>query len=292
VKYRAGSVLRLAVPFRALTQRFAFLFLILAAFGLMMLGKAETLLVERVRSGVVDVVAPIMDVLSRPAAKIAEFADDMRHLTELRGENQQLRLQRDRLLRWQTAARKLSTENATLRELLNIVPDSRVQYTTARVISDSGGVFARSVLVNAGARHGVAKGQAVVTGDGLAGRIISVGDGSARALLITDLNSRIPVVVEESRERAIVAGDNSGRPQLTFIGHDSRVELGNRVVTSGHGGAFPPGVPVGVVSAIEGGIIRVQPLVRFERLEFVRIADFSGVIEADQAAPDPANGIP
>ncbi len=292
MKYRAGSVLRLAVPFRALTQRFAFLFLILAAFGLMMLGKAETLLIERVRTGVIDVVAPIMDVLSRPAAKVAEFAEDMRHLTELRGENQQLRLQKDRLLQWQAAARKLSTENATLRELLNIVPDSRVQYTTARVISDSGAVFARSVLVNAGARHGVAKGQAVVTGDGLAGRIISIGDGSARALLITDLNSHIPVVVEESRERAIVAGDNSGRPQLTFIGRDSRVELGNRVVTSGHGGAFPPGVPVGVVSEIGNGVIRVQPFVRFERLEFVRIADFSGVIEADRTAADPADGIP
>lgn len=292
MKYRAGSVMRLAVPFRALTQRFAFLFLILAAFGLMMIGKAETLLIERVRSGVIDVVAPIMDVLSRPAAKVTAFIDDMRHLTELRNENQQLRLQNGRLLQWQEAARKLSTENVTLRELLNIVPDSRVQYASARVISDSVAVFARSVLINAGGRHGVAKGQAVVTGDGLAGRIISVGDGSARALLITDLNSRIPIVIEESRERGIVAGDNSGRPRLTFIGHDNRVELGNRVLTSGHGGAFPPGLPVGVVSEIENGVIRVQPFVRFDRLEFVRIADFSRVIGADETPADPDSGIP
>ncbi len=292
MKYRAGSVLRLAVPVKALTQRFAFLFLILAAFGLMMLGKAETLLVERVRTGVVDVVAPIMDVLSRPASKIAQFVHDVRKLTALRSENDRLRLQNGRLLQWQAAARKLSTENATLRELLNIVPDPRVQYVSARVISDSAAVFARSVLVNAGQRHGVSKGQAVVTGDGLAGRVISVGDGSARALLITDLNSRIPVVIEESRERAIVAGDNSGRPQLTFIGRDSRVELGNRVITSGHGGAFPAGLPVGVVFEIENGVIRIQPFVEFDRLEFVRIADFSGVIEADRAPTDPDNGIP
>ena len=216
----------------------------------------------------------------------------MRNLTELRSQNQQLRLQNGRLLQWQAAARKLSTENATLRELLNIVHDPRVQYVSARVISDSGAIFARSVLVNAGQRHGVAKGQAVVTGDGLAGRIISVGDGSARALLITDLNSRIPVVIEDTRERAIVAGDNSGRPQLTFIGRDNRVELGNRVVTSGHGGAFPAGLPVGVVSEIENGGIRIQPFVGFDRLEFVRIADFSGVIEADRAPSDPENGIP
>jgi rod shape-determining protein MreC len=292
VKYRAGSVLRLAVPFRALTQRFAFLFLILAAFGLMMIGKAETLLIERVRTGVIDVVAPIMDVLSRPAAKVTAFVDDMRHLTELRSENEQLREQNARLLQWQEAARKLSTENATLRELLNIVPDPRVQYASARVISDSIAVFARSVLINAGGRDGIAKGQAVMTGDGLAGRIISVGDGSARALLITDLNSRIPAVIEESRERAIVAGDNSSAPRLTFIGRDNRVELGNRVVTSGHGGAFPPGLPIGVVSEIESGVIRIQPFVRFDRLEFVRIADFSGVIAADETMADPDSGRP
>ena len=292
MKFRAGSVLRLAVPFRALTQRFAFLFLLLAAFGLMMLDKAETLMIERVRTSVVDVVAPIMDVLSRPAAKVTAIVDDMRHLSELRSENQQLRLQNDRLLQWQEAARKLSAENATLRKLFNIVPDSRVQFASARVISDSVAVFARSVLINAGERHGVAKGQAVVTGEGLAGRIISVGDSSARALLITDLNSRIPAVIEESRERAIVAGDNSGRPRLTFIGRDNRVELGNRVVTSGHGGAFPPGLPIGVVSEFEGGIIRVQPFVRFDRLEFVRIADFSGVIKAKEAPSGPDSGIP
>lgn len=292
MKFRAGSVLRLAVPFRALTQRFAFLFLLLAAFGLMMLDKAETLMIERVRTSVIDVVAPIMDFLSRPAAKVTTFVDNMRHLAELRSDNQQLRLQNDRLLQWQEAARTLSTENATLRKLLNIVPDSRVQYASARVISDSVAVFARSVLINAGERHGVAKGQAVVTGEGLAGRIISVGDSSARALLITDLNSRIPAVIEESRERAIVAGDNSGRPRLTFIGRDNRVELGNRVVTSGHGGAFPPGLPIGVVSEFEGGIIRVQPFVRFDRLEFVRIADFSGVIKAKEAPSDPDSGIP
>jgi len=292
VKYRAGSVLRFAAPFRALTQRSAFLFLIIAAIGLMMLGKAETLLIERVRSSIVDVVAPIMDVLSRPAAKVNAIVDDMRHLTELRSENQRLRLQNGQLLQWQEAARKLSAENATLREFFNIVPDSRIQFASARVISDSVAVFARSVLINAGERHGVATGQAVITGEGLAGRIISAGDGSARALLITDLNSRIPAIIEVSRERAIVAGDNSGQPRLTFIGRDKQVELGNRVITSGHGGALPPGLPVGVVSEIVGDIIRIQPYVRFDQLEFVQVADFSGVIQAQDMPSDPDSGIP
>ena len=101
-----------------------------------------------------------------------------------------------------------------------------------------------------------------------------------------------PRVTPQPRERAIVAGDNSSSPRLTFIGRDNRGELGNRVVTSGHGGALPPGLPVGVVSAIENGVIRIQPFVRFDRLEFVRIADFSGVIEADETPADPDSGRP
>ena len=119
-----------------------------------------------------------------------------------------------------------------------------------------------------------------------------LGEGSARALLITDLNSRIPAIIENSRERAIVAGDNSGQPRLTFIGRDDQVELGNRVVTSGHGGAFPPGLPVGVISEIVGDIIRIQPFVRFDQLEFVQIAAFFGMIQAQDMPTDPRSGLP
>jgi rod shape-determining protein MreC len=274
LKHRAGTVIRLAVPIRALTQRFAFLFLILAAFALMLLGKAENVMMERLRASAVDVVAPILDIASHPVNAISGAIENVRQLVDLRAENDRLRAQNARLLRWQEAARNLAAENADFKKLLRFVPPPSAQYVAARVIAASGGVFVRSVLVNAGRRHGVASGQAVVTGDGLAGRIVSVGEGSARVLLITDLNSRIPVLFEGSRRRAILAGDNSDTPRLVFLKRRGKIARGERIVTSGHGGIFPPGIPIGVVASTGAGGNRVLPFVRADLLEQVRIVDF------------------
>jgi rod shape-determining protein MreC len=274
LKHRAGTVVRLAVPLRALTQRFAFLFLILAAFGLMLLGKAENVMMERLRAGVLDVVAPILEIASHPVTTVADAIENARQLIDLRGENERLRAQNSQLLKWQDAARNLAAENVAFKKLLKFVPPPRAQYATARIIAASGGVFVRSVLVNAGKRDGLAKGQAVITGDGLAGRIVSVGVGSARVLLISDLNSRIPVLFEGSRRRAILAGDNSETPRLVFLKRRGRIAPGERILTSGHGGVFPPGIPVGVVSSSRDGGNKVLPFVRADLLEYVRIVDY------------------
>lgn len=274
MRQRTGSVLRFATPLKALVQRFAFLALVGITFGLMLLGKADVVLVERIRTATTDAVAPILDVFSRPAATVAEVADRARELAALRRENARLRRENEHLVQWQQVARRLEAENEALRGLLNAAPRAAVTFVSARVIADSGGAFARSLLLNAGARDGVRKGQAVVTGDGLVGRIASVGDRSARVLLITDLNSRIPVLVHSTRERAVLAGDNSDRPALQRLRHDARVWPGERIVTSGHGGAFPPGLPVGTVAAVTESEIRVQPFVEWDRLEYVRVVDF------------------
>lgn len=277
MRYRAGSVLRLTAPFRVAAQRFAFLFLVLAAFFLMLLGKGESLIVEKLRVSAVDLVSPVMEVLSRPAASAAEVVENVRGLIFLREENARLREENARLLRWEAVARKLEQDNAQLRNLLNFIPERGSSFVAARVIADSGGAFARSMIVNAGRRQGIQKGQPVVTEEGLAGRIARAGHYSARMILITDLNSRIPVLVEPSRARAILAGDNSETPRLEFLPSGVAIGPGDRIVTSGHGGMFPPGLPVGRVDETAGGIVRVRPFVRLDRLNFVRVVDYKGV---------------
>lgn len=273
-------MLRLAVPIKVLVQRFAFLFLILAAFGLMLLSKAETTAIEKVSAIVIDVFAPIMDGLSQPAAAVNDAVRSVRELAALRTENERLRYENARLLAWQEAARRLTAQNEALMSLLDFKSDPRARYIAARVIGDSGGAFVRSMLVNAGERDGLRKGQAAITGRGLAGRIATVGLRSARVLLITDINSRVPVIVESSRNRAILAGDNSGLPRLTFLPGNASVKTGDAIVTSGHGGVFPPGLPVGSIKMTDDGVARVEPNVRFERLEFVRIVDYAGIPSA------------
>lgn len=289
---RSGTVVRLAAPIRALTQRFAFLFLVFAAFGLMLLGKAETVLMERLRTGVVDVVSPIMDAASHPIATVSNMVDNVDRLVALHDENGRLRAQNARLLEWQTAAHKLAAENESLRKLLNFVPPPRARYATARVIAHAGGAFARTVLINAGARDGLVEEQAVVTGSGLVGRVVSVGDGSARVLLVTDLNSRIPIVFEDTRERAILAGDNSDTPRIVFLSRGAEVAPDARITTSGDGGVFPSGIPVGVVSSVDDGDVKVRLFARPEQLEYVRVIDFQATTSSPEATDGAADAFP
>jgi len=264
----------LATPIKVQIQRFAFLALIAATFALMMLGKADVVLLDRVRSVAADAVTPILDALSRPAATVSEIAARVREVALVDEENARLREENARLLHWQHVARELSAENAQLKALLNFSLPPAQSFITARVVADAGGAFVRSLLINAGEREGVKKGQAVVTGNGLAGRVVAVGERSARILLITDLNSRIPVELESSREQAVLAGDNTDLPQLVHLADRAPVSVGERVVTSGRAGAFPPGLPVGVVTAVNDTDIRVQPYIEWSRLEFVRVIDF------------------
>lgn len=274
MKPRKGSVLRLATPIKVLVQRFAFLALIAATFALMMLGKADVVVLERVRSVAADAVTPILDALSRPAATISEITERAHEIAAVDSENARLRSENERLLHWQHVARELAAENAQLKALLNMAAPPAQTFITARVVADAGGAFVRSVLVNAGEREGIKKGEVAVTGDGLVGRVITVGERSSRVLLLTDLNSRIPVELENSREQAVLAGDNTDLPQLVHLAERVPVAVGDRVVTSGTAGAFPPGLPVGVVTSVNESDIRVQPYITWSRLEFVRVVDF------------------
>lgn len=269
--------MRLAAPAKVLLHRFAFLFLILAAFGIMLLSKAETIVVEKVSTVVVDVFAPIMDVLSRPAAAVNDAVKTVRGLADLRDENIRLARENERLLVWQEAARRLASQNQALQSLLDFKPDPNSQSIATRVIADSGGAFVRSIVVNAGDRDGVRKGQAAVSGSGLAGRVATAGYRSARILLITDINSRVPILIESSRDRAILSGDNSGMPRLTFLPANASIKAGDRVITSGHAGVFPPGLQIGQVVPSGDGVMRVKPNVSFDQLEFVRLIDFASV---------------
>jgi len=212
---------------------------------------------------------------------------NIRELFALRSQNARLRQEVDRLQAWQGTAHRLVAENSAFRQKLNYKGPKRDSFITVRVIADGRGPFVKSVLVNAGARDGASKGQAVITSGSLVGRVFAAGARSARVLILTDLNSRIPVIVEESRTRAILAGDNSPQPTLNYLPESAVVKASQRIVTSGHGGILPPGLPVGRVIVTEGGVLRVQPFVNLERLEYLQIVEFATV-----GAPKARTGAP
>ena len=289
MKARTEAVFRFAAPLKAAMARFAFLALVAAAFALMLLGKAEIVVVERTRTALLDLLAPVFDVLSRPAEAVSSTFGEAGQILHVYRDNRDLREQVARLERWQDAARRLDSENQALRSLLNFPADPQMRSITGRVIGDSGGSFVRTILVGVGTEQGVAKGQAAVTGEGLVGRVAEAGERSARILLITDLNSRIPVLVESTRERAVLAGDNTARPRLLYLSPEARLSPGDRIVTSGHGGALPAGLPIGVVAEVGEHGVQVQPYVDWSRLDYVRLLDYgmTGILPSVPAAPPP-----
>jgi rod shape-determining protein MreC len=279
-------VIWLSPQARTAIQRTLLPILVLLSAAIVVLGKADQLLFDSVRTAVSDTVAPVLDALSRPLGAAGNVIDRVRMIVTTYQENARLQSENERLLQWQQTALNLAAENQQLRNVLKAVPDNAVSYVTARVIANSGGAYVRMILINAGSQDHVARGQAAMTGEGLVGRLTEVGDRAARVLLITDLNSRIPVTIQGATHvNAILAGDNSERPRLLYLPTGDAVKVGDRVVTSGEGGVFPPGVPVGVVGVSDATGPRIEPYVELSQIGYVLVVDYGLSRSLPQPAP-------
>ena len=269
--YRAYNFIRAARPFHKLLQRFMFLGLVLVCFLIMLVGKLDAVLVDKLRSNVVGALIPIIDVMSHPIASVTEVINDLASLPGIRETNIKLERENLYLRQWYLTARKLQAENNQLHALLSSVSNTNRSYITARVVASFSGPFKNSLIVNAGLGQGVKSGQAVLSQQGLIGRVVQVAKNTSRVLPITDIKSRVPVVLETNRLRAIMVGNNSGSPNLAYIPQGSQLIVGDRIYSSGDGDVFPAGLPVGVILAVNGDEASIQPFEKFNRVQFVRI---------------------
>ncbi len=279
-------MLKVALFSRHAFQRFAFPLFLLTAVALILVSRTDQPWMGDVRTRMLDVLAPVIDVASRPVSAVNSAVKTAEVWFDVMAENEKLREENARLVHWQSAARQLAAENREFRGLLSNVAEPRETFVTARIVGLSSATFVRTAVLNAGTRHGVRTGQAVVAAHGLVGRIVEAANNSSRVLLMTDLNSRIPVVFESSRKPAIVGGDNSRVLSLMFTERASDVRAGERLVTSGEGGMLPPGIPVGVVTGSADGVWRVTPFVEAAAVEHVRILDYAlpGLIQKTRKA--------
>ena len=214
----------------------------------------------RMRGAMLDIVTPVWSVVRLPfdgAAKALGLAGDYvgavdrnRALTaDLARANAQLQ---------KAAADQLALKQ--LKALMNVRTLGRTPILTTRIVAATSGSVVRTAMVTAGGRDGVSVGMPVVAAEGLIGRTIEVGNHSARVLLLADPASRIPVVVQRTGQAGLVVGSN--RPVLELrdrVGPEVPLLAGDRLVTSGDGGVFPPGIPVGSIVAGSDGTPKVRP---------------------------------
>ena len=245
--------------------------LVVALLAVFLIWRIDSPRVERFRTALVDRLVPSFEWALVPVTKTVDMIDSFQSYAYLYEQNQELRRELQQMKAWKEAALQLEQKNARLMDLNQVRMDPKLTHVTGVVLADSGSPFRQSVLLNVGARDGVRDGWATMDGIGLVGRISGVGDRTARVILLTDTNSRIPVTAQPSGQKGLLSGDNTLRPPLEFVEKPDLVRPGDQVVTSGDGGVFPAGLLVGTVVQGTDRRLRVNLSADYERLEFLRV---------------------
>ena len=227
-----------------------------------------------IRTNVADFTTPIVRLFTAPVDYAADFMETTKNIVLLKEENERLKAENDSLVYYRNKVERLQTENFSFRSLLNFVPPKKGQSIGAKVIATPSNVFVKSVLINVGERNGVKKGAAVISDHVFAGQVVQVGRHSSRVLLVTDINTRIPVILEGTRDRAILKGDNSKELYLLYPSPKAQPKIGQLVVTSGHGGRFVRGLVIGSVSRIVDEKIYIKSNVEWDKMDDVLVFDF------------------
>ncbi len=252
-------------------------------FTLILLGVCVALLVADVRqhpvagqarSTLLRYSVPVLQAIALPIEGIAFSTQQLNNLVHLRRENDALRAEVERLRNWFFVAQNLAIENTELRDMLRYTANPELDFISAKVLSKTSGAFSESLLFSFGADQKITLNMIAMVDNAVVGRVVRVGDGDATVLLLSDVRSRVPVVLQKNRERAIVAGMNSSTElELRYLRPNAKVEAGEIVVTSGAGGIFPAGLPVGTIKLQGNDTVTVLPLADLNRIDFVRLTN-------------------
>jgi len=301
VSFRDGPFENLKVP---LTFTAAIGLIAAGAVALLLLlgDKRETLTADGyggARKAFDSVAAPTNGVLAAPvrwAGQASDWIDDYFFAVS---ENRRLKARVAELETWRDAAIALKNVNARYEAMLNIRTQPPIPMVTARAVSESRGPFVNSRLIDVGSndcstldgQKGCVKiGNPVINEHGLVGRVVGTTGSVSRVLLLTDVASKTPVLIDRSDARAILVGDGSGNPKLEFLRGPDSIKNGDRILTSGDGGVLPRGLPVGVAAKGIDGTWRVKLFSDRGAVDFVRVLmfeDFSQLVRPEALNPPP-----
>lgn len=190
------------------------------------------------------------------------------------GENRRLKAEIAELRGWRDEAIAQKNINGRYEALLGLRTEPPVPMATGRAISESRGPFSNAKLIDVGSAKGVRIGNPVVTEHGLVGRVTGVTGGVSRVVLLTDVASRTPVMIERTDARAMLTGDGGDSPRLEFIRGSGSIKAGDRILSSGDGGGLPRGLPVGVAAKGVDGAWRVKLFSDHGAIDYVRVLLF------------------
>lgn len=238
------------------------------------------------RAGFTDIAAPLLELAAQPVRAVKGIGPYFRRQGELAEENAELRRQLIEARYWEDIAYRQRDRIEVYEAALNVQTPATQDRIGAWTVADPRGPFVQARLIGRGSQSGVADGYPVINLYGLVGRVYETGQRSSRVLLLTDLNSRVPVMVDRSNARAILVGDNSEYPRLDYLGRNPDVEAGDRLVSSGDDGILPRGLPVGQAVPTREGGWRVELYSDQAPIDFVWVWPFQPALGPEAEAEE------
>ena len=189
---------------------------------------------------------------------------------ELALENKSLKQKIEESSLYRLKSEKLEIENNILKQELSLLPAVLEDYILVKVTADTQTHYNKSIIISAGKNMSVRKGDAALTYKGLIGSVIEVYENYSRVLLISDINSRIPVRVGEKNIKAIITGNNTDKIDLLYLKDNVVFEENDLVYTSGDGGYFNSGIPIGVIKK-ENNSVYINSLNDLSEIQYINI---------------------
>jgi len=265
-----GIAIRSAFLRRGTQQRFSLFVLVILSVILIFAETIETRPLNKVRSFVKDVVYRSATIVSFPLKSVNNFAGFLENHLNLYSNYNELIKENNELKNNISKTDFLELENSQLRKLIDEQIESPSNLVSARVMIDKQSPYLNSFVINIGSNKGIKNGMAVLDGKNFIGRIVDVNFFSSRVLLVSDLNSKIPVLSEPSGSHAILSGHGTNEPTLEYLSKNNGIQDGDKIYTSGKEGIFTPGLVVGKAK-IEKNKIKVLLFADLDQITFVNI---------------------
>ena len=253
-------------------QKFSLLALIIASFVLLSLEAVNSKTINFFRSAIKDIIYRSTFIVHAPSNIINNTSNYITDHYNLHTENELLKSEIKKIKNIDNEISYLKTENLKLKKAIGLNQKINGKNIISKVLVDKKSPYLKSVILNKGINSGFKKGMPVLDGLYLIGRITEVNYLSARVLLISDLNSKIPVIIEPEGYQAIMAGTGDNKALLDYLPTKNQVENGNVVYTSGSDGIFNRGIPIGKIQKVDDtDKIFVKFFSELNQLYFVKV---------------------
>ena len=266
-----GIAIRSALIDKGTKQKFSLFVLIILSITLIFLETIETKPLNYIRSFIKDTIYRGALVASTPSRGFSSITDFFGEHINLYSNYNELKKENEELKNNISQSDFLELENTQLRKLIDEQVASQSNLVSARVMLDKQSPYLNSFIINIGSNKKIKNGMAVLHGNYFVGRIVDVNFFSSRVLLVTDLNSKIPVIIEPSAYHAILTGHGGdAEPSLAYLPKVHNIKNDDKVYTSGKEGIFPAGIPIGQIKIIDDQI-KVLLFSDLNQITFVNI---------------------